>query len=169
MSQEPRDPQAPHLVDGKLAPHWTHVWKEDRPQTRCKQCGAYRHLGSGFWPCRITDAPLAAKKKLSVLFHENPDTPEGKYLVKRRDGGVVESPTFCLLGADPMAPWTLRFYSLLGFCMGHFDWSLVRSMWRFARQMVKWRKENGRGDPGMGKHRRDDPATLAEMKKGRSA
>lgn len=314
-----RDPKAPHVVDGKIRPHWTHQWKEDRPQTRCINCGGYRHLSSGFFPCPafreqqpppesqratpmqqpkqppfgrslhvdvygvtavdldsidffyvllvdlcrflgmheqappdvfrtpaqwagkeglsgylplvesgisvhtltksnfvtldvytcgeldvertvafLTDrlgskdvetqfllrgtryaggaeAALAAgaakdqKNRLDTLFHENPATPEGKYLVKRRDGSVPGSPSFVLLGADPMAPWTLRFYSLLGFVMRHFSWSLVKSMWRFASRMTAHRKKHGKGDPGMGKHRIDDPATLAEMRKGQSA
>jgi hypothetical protein len=32
-----------------------HAWKEpDKGQTRCVNCGAYRHLGSGIMACRNT-------------------------------------------------------------------------------------------------------------------
>lgn len=110
-----------------------------------------------------------SKQKLTTVFRERPDTPEGKYLVKRRDGTVPPWPWFVLGGADPLSPWALRFYSLLGFLMRHFTWSYVKSAWRFAAAMRRWRLEHGAGDPGMGPHRKDDPVTVAEMRRGCSA
>ena len=109
------------------------------------------------------------KKQLNGLFREQSETPEGKYLVKRRDGTVPTWPSFVLGAADPMVPATLRFYALLGFFMGHFTWGFMRSLWRFASTMSRWRKSNWTGDPGMGRHRKDDPVTIAEMRKGWSA
>lgn len=109
------------------------------------------------------------KKQLTGLFRDQPETPEGKYLVKRRDGTVPPWPSFVLGGADPMVPATLRFYAVWGFILRHFNWSMLKALWRFAGVMKKWRKENHTGDPGMGKHRKDDPATVAEMRKGWSA
>jgi NTP pyrophosphatase (non-canonical NTP hydrolase) len=29
----------------------SHTWKENKPQTHCTICGAYKHLSSGFRPC----------------------------------------------------------------------------------------------------------------------
>lgn len=109
------------------------------------------------------------KKPLTGLFRENPATPEGKYLVKRRDGTVPPWPSFVLGGADRMSPWTLRFYAVLGLLLREINWSTARGLWRWARVMSRWRKEHGKGDPGMGPHRVDDPATVAEMRKGLSA
>ncbi len=45
----------------------------------------------------------------------------------------------------------------------------VASLRRFADSWDRYRTENGEGDPGMGRHRPDDPATVAEMRKGFSA
>lgn len=109
------------------------------------------------------------KPLLYGLVRDNPKTPEGKYLVKRRDGTVVEWPSFVLGARDPMVPWTLRFYGLLGFLMGHFTWGFLKASWRLARIMRQYRREHGDGDPGKGIHRKDDPATIAEMRKGWSA
>lgn len=43
---------------------------------------------------------MSDKKPLTGLFRDNPETPEGKYLVKRRDGTVVEWPSFVLGARD---------------------------------------------------------------------
>jgi hypothetical protein len=112
---------------------------------------------------------MPEKPVLNGLVRDNPATPEGKYLVKRRDGTVPEWPSFVLGAADPMVPWTLRFYAVCGFLRGHFRWSMMRALWRFAGTMRRWRREHWIGDPGRGIHRKDDPETVAEMKKGWSA
>ena len=109
------------------------------------------------------------KPTLTSLVRDNPATPEGKYLIKRRDGTVPEWPSFVLGGADPMVPWTLRFYATFGFLRGHFTWSMTKALWGHARVMAHWRREHWIGDPGKGIHRTDDPATVEEMKKGWSA
>lgn len=56
-------------------------------------------------------ADLESKKPLVGLWRDNPDTPEGKYLVKRRDGSVVEWSSFVLGPRDPAAPAGLRAYA----------------------------------------------------------
>jgi len=38
-----------------------------------------------------------------------------------------------------------------------------------AAEFNDWRIKNGTGDPTRGLHRKDDPATIAEMKKGHLA
>ena len=54
---------------------------------------------------------MSDKKPLTGLFRDNPATPEGKYLVKRRDGTVVEWPSFVLGARDPHAAAALRAYA----------------------------------------------------------
>lgn len=109
------------------------------------------------------------KQDLECIFRERYDTPEGKYLVVRRDGTVPSWPSFVLGAADPMAPWALRFYAVLGFLMRHFTWRMTKSLWRWARAMREWRRHCGTGDPGKGPHRKDDPEIVALMRKGMSA
>jgi hypothetical protein len=112
--------------------------------------------------------PPKEKPVLKGLFRDNPKTPEGKYLVKRRDGSVVEFPTFVLGARDEMAAETLRFYASLCEKKG-LDPGFVAGLRRWADTYDAYRAEHGDGDPGMGQHRVDDPATIEEMKKGMSA
>jgi len=51
----------------------------------------------------MNDKPI-----LYGLVRDNPKTPEGKYLVKRRDGTVVEWPSFVLGARDPASAPALR-------------------------------------------------------------
>ena len=48
---------------------------------------------------------------MAGLWRKNPETPEGKYLVKRRDGTVPAWPFFVIAASDPAAPRTLRAYA----------------------------------------------------------
>jgi hypothetical protein len=131
------------------------------------------------------------KKPLTSLFRDNPATPEGKYLVKRRDGSTVEWPSFVLGARDPDGADTLRFYGLLKLLPTPLRDEMVReiqtsikhwlvhpdgqnkpfvaSVQKWARIWEQYREEHGDGDPLMGAHRKDDPATIAEMRKGMSA
>ena len=108
------------------------------------------------------------KPVMTGLFRDNPATPEGKYLVKRRDGSVVEWPSFVIGARDPMSPWALRAYAIVAVLFG-YGWQWPRSIWRLASEFDTYRKAHGNGDPDKGRHRQDDPATVAEMRKGRSA
>jgi hypothetical protein len=134
---------------------------------------------------------MPEKKPLTGLFRDNPKTPEGKYLVKRRDGTVMEKPNFVLVATDPNASDTLQFYALLNLVpddvresiVEHMyddiaDWlgdpggrnkEYVQAVMRHAAMWDKYRAEHGDSDPLMGQHRKDDPATIEEMKKGFSA
>lgn len=108
---------------------------------------------------------MEEKSRLNCLFCENPATPEGKYLVKRRDGTVVEWPSFVLGARDPIAPWALRMYAIIAVLMG-YGWKWPMSCWRRSATFARYRKDHGKGDPEMGDHRKDDPVTIAEMRKG---
>ncbi len=112
--------------------------------------------------------PREEKPVLTGLFRDNPATPEGKYLVKRRDGSVVEWPSFVLGARDPMAEVALRAYADDAEWRDH-DAGWVAAIRRLADEFRAYREMHGEGDPGMGRHRKDDPATIAEMLKGRSA
>jgi hypothetical protein len=119
------------------------------------------------------------KKPLKGLTRDNPATPEGKYLVVRRDGTVPKWPSFVLGAADPVAEVGLRAYALevlrivkedpeqaevLGL-LPEFGERLLR----YADEWKEYREKHGQGDPGMGPHRKDDPATIAKMREGQSA
>lgn len=54
---------------------------------------------------------MSEKKPLTGLFRDDPATPEGKYLVKRRDGTVMTKPNFVLVATDPLAIAALRAYA----------------------------------------------------------
>ncbi len=95
-------------------------------------------------------------------------TPEGKYLVKRRDGTIPEWPHFIIGARDPCAKAALLAYAKkareLGLTSGY-----ASSIERLAYKFEAYRMENGTGDPDRGRHRPDDPATVTEMKIGKSA
>jgi hypothetical protein len=89
-------------------------------------------------------------------------------LVKRRDGTVVEWPSFVIGARDPAAPAALLAYANaaegLGMAPGY-----VADIRTLAHEFEIYRLDNGEGDPDRGRHRKDDPETIAEMKFGRSA
>ncbi len=109
------------------------------------------------------------KPKLTALMRDDPATPEGKYLVKRRDGTVVEWPHFVLGGRDPHAVVALRAYADSIEKDPDCDPGLPVAIRRLADDFEDYRAEHGAGDPCRGRHRVDDPATIAEMQKGHSA
>ncbi len=108
------------------------------------------------------------KKPLTGLWRDNPDTPEGKYLVKRRDGTVVEWPNFVIGARDPAAPAALKAYAdeaeRLSMNAGY-----IAGVRRLAFEFQAYKIHFGAGDPDRGRHRKDDPATIEEMRKGGSA
>jgi hypothetical protein len=112
---------------------------------------------------QMTDKPV-----LNGLFRNQPDTPEDKYLVKRRDGSVVEWPNFVLGAKDPAAIYALRMYAWKARALGYAE-GFCQAVECEADHWEAYRAQHGNGDPDCGKHREDDPATVAEMRKGRSA
>jgi hypothetical protein len=97
------------------------------------------------------------------LWINNPETREGKFLVKRRDGTVPEWPYFVLGARDPAAFAALIAYAdeaeRLGFAPVYV--TDVRAM---ALRFEEYRAAHGDGDPDAARHRKDDPATIAEMR-----
>jgi hypothetical protein len=102
---------------------------------------------------------------MARLWRNNPKTPEGKYLVKRRDGSVPEWPFFVIAAADPAAPAALRGYAAQADLLG-FDPEYTKDILDLARKFEEWRETHGAGDPDAPRHREDDPATVADMAKG---
>ena len=111
---------------------------------------------------------MGEKPILNGLFRDYTKTPEGKYLVMRRDGSIPEWPHFVLGGADEAAEYGLRAYAdkaeRLGYSAGY-----VAGVRRWADVFARYRKMHKPGDPDRGPHRKDDPEIVAKMKMGFSA
>ena len=110
---------------------------------------------------------MVDKPIMHGLWRDDKDTPEGKYLVKRRDGSVVEWPHFALGARDPCASAALRAYAAEAMKIG-LDIDYAIAVYRLAGEFDVYRLANGNGDPDRGRHRKDDPQTVAEMRQGKS-
>jgi hypothetical protein len=108
------------------------------------------------------------EKPPSGLWRRNPETKEGKYLVKRRDGTVPEWPSIVLGARDPAAPFALRAYALAAEQLGMNEMYVADIKW-LAAEFERYKAAKGPGDPDRGKHRVDDPTIIEEMKKGKSS
>ncbi len=169
----------------------TVVWLKDKKgapaEIRLPWCGCDLMTAlKRFWPnpYQIQEGvdykvePLE-KKPLAGLFCDDPATPEGKYLVLRRDNTVPPWPSFVLGAADPISAVALHAYAaevkrLLTEEPEEAERlkltpAFQRAVFRRAERFVQWRTENGTGDPGAAKHRKDDPAVVARMKEGASS
>jgi hypothetical protein len=113
----------------------------------------------------VTDQPA---KPPSGLWRNDPATPEGKYLVKRRDGTVPEWPNFVIGAKDPAAPAAIRGYANKARALG-FNEQYCNDVLALAERFEEYRLDHGDGDPDRGRHRVDDPATIAEMRGGKTA
>jgi hypothetical protein len=111
---------------------------------------------------------MSENKPASGLWRRNSETPEGKYLVKRRDGTVPEWPSFVLGAKDPAAPIALRAYAEAGLVLG-WNSQYIDDLFALAHEFENYRITHGEGDPDRGRHRKDDPATIAEMRSGKSS
>lgn len=107
-------------------------------------------------------------KPAAGLWRNNPETPEGKYLVQRRDGTVVEWPNFVIGAKDPCASKALLAYAQEAERLG-MNMDYVRDIIHLAQQFHEYRLNHGDGDPDRGRDHQDDPATVAKMQKGGSA
>lgn len=112
---------------------------------------------------------MSDKPVLTGLFRDRPETPEGKYLVQRRDGTVVEWPNFVLGARDPHAEAALRAYADSIEKDPDCHPGFPARLRQYADEWAAYRAEHGAGDPTRGPHRRDDPDTVAKMRGGHSA
>lgn len=103
------------------------------------------------------------EKPLSGLWRRNAQTPEGKYLVTRRDGTIPDWPNFVIGAKDPAAPAALRAYAAEARRVGMNAQYVADILW-LAEEFEHYRAEHGEGDPDRGRHRKDDPATILKMK-----
>ena len=107
-------------------------------------------------------------KPTAGLWRNDPETPEGKYLVQRRDGTVVEWPNFVLGAKDPAAPDALIAYADAAEKL-KMNADFVQEVRWLAQDFEDYRLTHGEGDPDRGPHRTDDPETIAKMQKGKSS
>lgn len=105
------------------------------------------------------------EKPLSGLWRYSDQTPEGKYLVKRRDGTIPEWPNFVIGAKDPCAPAALRAYAREAEALG-LNPDYIADIYTLAGEFQIYRYKHGTGDPDRGRYRKDDPATVAEMRSG---
>ena len=103
---------------------------------------------------------------MTRLWRNRKDTPEGKYLVTRRDGTTPEWSWFVLGERDPAAVAALTAYANCAESLG-MDPAYVLDIRTMAREWAGQR--TGAGDPDAPPHRQDDPETVAKMRGGHSA
>lgn len=106
---------------------------------------------------------------MTGLWKNNPKTPEGKYLVKRRDGSIPRWDWFVLGSNDPASIAALRAYADAAERLG-MDAAYVSDVRDMADDWESQQIAYGTtGDPDAGPDLIDDPATVAEMRNGHSA
>lgn len=98
------------------------------------------------------------------LWHNENGTREGKYLVQRRDGTIPEWPYFVIGAADPAAPYAIAAYAKAAETFG-MDPAYVADLYALAESFDAYRVEHGSGDPDAPPHRKDDPETVAKMRR----
>lgn len=99
------------------------------------------------------------------LWRRSANTPEGKYLVVRRDGTIPEWPNFVIGAKDPFAPAALRAYADEAQRQGAY-FKYVQDIRGLAAEFETYRELHGDGDPDKGRHRIDDPGTITKMQRG---
>ena len=106
------------------------------------------------------------EKPAAGLWRFSPETPEGKYMLVRRDGTVPEWPFFAIGAKDPCAPAALRAYAEEARRL-KMNSDYVNDIYTLAGEFARYRFDHGDGDPDRGRHRIDDPATVAKMRGGK--
>lgn len=105
---------------------------------------------------------------MAGLWKNNRETPGGKYLLKRRDGTIPMWPFFVIGARDPAGPVALRAYADEAKRLG-MDPAYAADVRGLAAEFEDYLEEVGPGDPDAPRHRKDDPTTVAEMRKGHGA
>lgn len=111
------------------------------------------------------------QKPDSGLWRNNPETPEGKYLVLRRDGTVFDEPNFVLGPRDPCTPQALFAYARQASWRAlngdtRFNVQYAKDIAALARSISERQAEGllDGGDPGKGRHREDHPLVIQQMR-----
>lgn len=105
---------------------------------------------------------------MARLWRNDPETPEGKYLVVRRDGTIPPWPSFVLGGGDEASVAGLLAYADKAEELG-YDPDFVADIRGLAVVFDEYRAEHaGESDADAPRHRVDDPATIERMRKGKS-
>jgi hypothetical protein len=102
---------------------------------------------------------------MAGLWRNHVATPEGKFLVVRRDGSIPDWPHFVMGARDPFVPAALRAYADEAE-RGGADPAFVADMRALATRFEEYRAVHGDGDPDAPRHRRDDPRVIAVMRRG---
>lgn len=103
------------------------------------------------------------------LWKYNPETPEGKYLIRRRDGSIPQWPSLVIGGADPAGQAALRAYADEAERRG-YDPALVADIRdRLIPEFTQWQQSYGFGAPDAPRHREDDPSVLHLMRQGNAS
>lgn len=105
---------------------------------------------------------------MSGLWRYNETTPEGKFMVYRRDGSVPEWPWLVLGAKDPAAAVAIRAYADDAERRG-WDSEYVADCRQLAAHFENWQTLNGVGDPTKPPERVGDPATVERMRAARAA
>jgi hypothetical protein len=102
---------------------------------------------------------------MTRLWINRPETPEGKFLVVRRDGTIPSWPHFVLGARDPAAPFALDSYADEAERLG-YDPEMVADVRQLAKEFRGYRGTHGAGDPDAPPHRTDNPEVLRLMCEG---
>jgi hypothetical protein len=102
---------------------------------------------------------------MTRLWINRPETPEGKFLVVRRDGTIPAWPHFVMGARDPAAPAALEAYAAEAERLG-FDPEYVGDVRQLADDFRAHRGAHGSGDPEAPPHRTDDPRVIRLMREG---
>lgn len=102
------------------------------------------------------------------LWKRNPETPEGKYLIQRRDGSIPQWPSLVIGGADPAGQVALRAYADEAERLG-YDPDLVADIRDLAIEFEEWQRTRGTGDPDAPRHRPDAPDIIELMEQGNAS
>jgi hypothetical protein len=102
---------------------------------------------------------------MAGLWIHNPKTKEGKFLVVRRDGSIVDWPHFVLGARDPATPRALRAYAAEHAHLGS-DPDFVADVYALANSFDEYRAIHGNSDPDAPPHRTDHPTIIEAMRQG---
>jgi hypothetical protein len=121
-------------------------------------------LEPGYDPATV----MPPRRPTGGLWRNQDGTPEGKYLVLRRDGTVPPWPWFVLGAGDEAAVDAVLAYADKGEALG-YDPQYVQDLRVMAVEWEAWRRDHGKGYPDAVRHRVDDPETVARMARGQGA